>query len=133
MQGLQEVWDLPLGRDSWATAGYSGAISSGDTTCGLLIGSSIAIGLRSGKEKTCLPLEDKESRNKAIAEVNALYKDFLEKFGTAQCKELIHCDFSKPDEATRYLKEKIYEKRCFTFYHFVMNRFIEMEKRKKAV
>ena len=129
MQGLQEIWGLPLGRDSWATAGYLGAISSGDTTCGLLVGSTVAIGLRSGEGKTCLPLSDKEERNKAIAEVNALYKDFIEQFETTQCERLTHCNFSKPGERERYLKEEIYKNRCSNFFNFVMNRFIEMEKR----
>jgi C_GCAxxG_C_C family probable redox protein len=133
LQGLQEIWDLQLGKDSWATAGYSGAIGSGDTTCGLLIGSSVAIGMRAGRDKTCLPLDDKDARNKAIADVSALYKDFLEKFGTTQCEKLIQCNFSKSKEATRYIKEKIYENRCFKFLDFVMNRFIEMEKSRSCL
>jgi hypothetical protein len=132
LQGLQEIWDLPLGEDSWVTAGYLGAISSGDATCGLLIGSSMAIGLRSGQGKTCLPLEDQEERNKAIAAVNALYKDFIEKFGATQCQKLTQCDFSKPEEAKRYREEEIYKNRCFNLFNFVMNRFVEMEKQRKA-
>ena len=133
MQGLQEIWGLPLGEDSWATAGYLGAIDSGDATCGLLIGSSVAIGLRSGQGKTFLPLEDVEERNKAIAGVKALYKDFIEKFGTTQCQKLTQCDFSKPGEAERYVKKEIYKHRCFKFFNFVMNRFIEIENQGKAV
>ncbi len=128
MQGLQEIWGLPLGEDSWATAGYLGAVNSGDATCGLLVGSNVAIGLRSGQGKTCFPLEDKEERNKAISAVNALYKDFIEKFGATQCQNLTQCDFSKPEEAERYRKEEKYKNRCFKFFNFVMNRFIEIEK-----
>ena len=131
MQGLQEIWELPLGENSWATAGYLGAINSGDATCGLLVGSSVAIGLRSGQGKTCLPLEDKEERNKAVSAVNALYKYFIEKFGATHCQKLIQCDFSKPEELDRYVKEEIYKNKCFNFFNFVMNRFIEMEKQEK--
>jgi hypothetical protein len=133
LQGLQEIWGLPLGEDSWATAGYLGAIDSGDATCGLLIGSSVAIGLRSGRGKTCLPLEDQEERNKAIAGLKALYKDFIEKFESTQCQKLTQCDFSKPEEAERYRKEEIYKNRCFKFFNFVMNRFVEIENQGKAV
>lgn len=129
MQGLQEIWGLQLGEDSWATAGYLGAINSGNATCGLLIGSTVAIGLRSGQGKTCLPLEDEKERDKAITSVNNLYKDFLEKFQTTQCIELTQCDFSKSEDRVRYLKEEIYKHRCFAFFDFVMNRFIEMERK----
>jgi len=129
LQGLQEIWGLELGEDSWATAGYLGAINSGDATCGLLIGSSVAIGLRSGQGKTCLPLEDVTERNKAIAGVNALFGDFIKEFETTQCEKLTQCNFSKPGEGERYLKEEIYKNRCFKFFNFIMNRFIETEKR----
>ena len=41
LQALLTLWDLPKEDYSWATAGYLGAILSGHTTCGVLIGSSI--------------------------------------------------------------------------------------------
>jgi hypothetical protein len=113
---------------SWATSGYLGAISSGDTTCGLLVGSSIAIGIRYGQGKTCFPLEDGKTRNKAVVEVNELYEDFLEEFKSTQCNALTQCDFSKESEGERYITEEVYEKKCFRFFNFVMDRFIKMEK-----
>ena len=132
MQGLKEIWGLPLGEDSWATAGYLGAINSGDATCGLLVGSSVAIGLRSGKGKPCLPLEEKKERDRAIAGVNRLYTDFIEKFGSTHCQKLIQCDLSKTEDLDRYMKEEIYKHKCFNFFNFVMNSFIEMEKQEKT-
>ncbi len=128
MQGLQEIWDLGQKDYSWATAGYLGAIESGKTTCGLLIGSSIAIGLRSGQGKNCYPLEDTEERNITVKAVKKLYRDFLEKFHTTECKTLTGCDFSKSEDSIRYIDEEIYKDKCFAFFNFVMNRFIEMEK-----
>jgi len=129
LQGLQEIWDIDP-HHSWATAGYLGAINSGQTTCGLLIGSSIAIGLRHGKGKNCIPKEDEESRNKAVKEVNMLYKDFIHKFNSTNCKELTACDFSKQEDANRYMEKEVYKNTCFIFFNFVMNRLIEKEKQK---
>jgi hypothetical protein len=127
LQGLQEIWDIDK-EHSWAAAGYLGAINSGQTTCGLLIGSSIAIGLRNGKEQNCLPIENKTLRDKAIKEVNKLYNDFINKFKSTNCKKLTSCDFSKPEDLTKYTEKEIYKEKCFVFFKFVMNRFIEIEK-----
>ncbi len=120
---------MPLKSYSWATSGYLGAISSGEATCGLLIGSSVAIGLRMGIGKEQFPLEDEKDRNKAIASVNDLYEDFLEAFKSTQCQRLTCCDFSKKEEIDRYMTEEVYKDKCFKFFDFVMDKFIEMEKK----
>lgn len=129
MQGLQEIWDIDK-KHSWATAGYLGAINSGQTTCGLLIGSSVAIGLRHGKGKECIPKEDEDSRNKAVKEVNMLYNDFIHTFNSTNCKDLTACDFSKTEDLARYMEQEVYKEKCFVFFKFVMNRFIEKEEQK---
>jgi len=128
LQGLQEIWDMSSVQESWATSGYLGAINSGQTTCGLLIGCSVAIGLRAGKEKTCFPLEDEKERNKAVAAVHLMYEDFLHEFKSTQCQELTECNFSQEPDQERYVKEEVYKNRCFKYFNFIMNRFIEMEK-----
>ncbi len=119
-------------QESWATSGYLGAINSGQATCGLLIGCSVAIGLRAGRGKVCLPLEDTKARDMAAAEVHLFYEDFLHEFKSTQCQDIIGCDLSQPSEAERYMKEKVYEDRCFKFFEFVMNRFIGLEQKEKA-
>ncbi len=126
MQGLQAMWDLPLKGYSWASAGYMGAISSGQTTCGLLIGSSIAIGLRCGQSKEGIPEEHEQERNKAIHAVGELYSDFLKEFGSTDCKTLSHCDFSNPEELNRYIQNKGWKNTCDIFLKFVVNKCIEM-------
>jgi len=126
LQGLQAMWDLPLKGYSWASGGYMGAISSGQTTCGLLIGSSIAIGLRCGQGKEGIPEEHKEERDKAIHAVCELYSDFLKEFGSTDCKTLSHCDFSNPEELNRYIQNKGWKNTCDIFLKFVMDKCIEM-------
>ncbi len=118
-------------QDSWATSGYLGAINTGQTTCGLLIGSSVALGLRAGKGKTCFPMEDEKERNSAIAAVHLMYEDFLHEFKSTQCQELTECDFSKAADGERYMKEEVYKHKCFKYLDFIMKRFVEMEKQKE--
>ena len=128
MQGLRELWNLPRPDYTWAAAGYQGAINSGHTTCGLLIGSTIAIGLRYGQGKECIPMEDEKNRSKAIEDVNELYKAFIAEFGNAICSELIHCDFSKPEEKIRYRQEEVYKHTCFKYFKFIMDYFFEKDR-----
>lgn len=133
MQGLREIWNLPRVDYTWAAAGYRGAIRSGNTTCGLLIGSSIAIGLRHGQGKEGVPMEDEETREQAIREVNELYRSFIDQFGNTLCSGLINCDLGTPEGQARYIEQKIYKDTCFNFFKFIMNRFIEKDKQNIGV
>lgn len=126
LQGLQAMWDLPQNGYSWDTAGYMGAISSGQSTCGLLIGSSIAIGLRCGQGKEGIPEEHEQERNKAIHAVSELYSDFLNEFGSTDCKTLCKCDWSNPEELNRFIQNKGWKNTCDIFLKFVMDKCIKM-------
>jgi hypothetical protein len=103
-----------------------GAISSGQTTCGLLIGSSIAIGLRCGRGKKDIPEVYESERNKAMGAVGELYRDFLREFSTTDCKTLCHCDFSDPEDFNRYVANKGWKNTCDVFLKFVMNKCVDM-------
>ena len=123
LQGLQALWDPPIDGYSWATAGYMGAISSGHTTCGLLIGSSIAIGLLCCQGKQGIPEENESERNRAVKAVGELYSEFLSEFGSTDCKELSQVDFSKSDEVIGYIQNKGWKKTCDIYLQFVLNRY----------
>ncbi|MBW2062222.1 MAG: C_GCAxxG_C_C family protein [Deltaproteobacteria bacterium] len=131
MQGLQAMWDLPSEGYCWATAGYMGAIASGQTSCGLLIGAGIAIGLRCGQGKDGIPEEHQDERNKAIGAVARLYQDFLKEFGSTDCKTLSKCDFANPDDRNQYIQDKLWKTTCDVFLGFVMKKCIEMESESK--
>jgi len=131
LQSSQAMWDLPPKGYSGATAGYMGAISSGQITCGLLIGSSIAIGLRCGQGKEGIPEEHEQERNKAIHAVYNLYSDFLKEFGSTDCKTLSHCDFSNPEELNRYTQNKGWKNTCDIFLKFVVNKCSELAEKEK--
>jgi len=126
LQGLQAIWSLPTEGYSWAAAGYMGAIASGQTTCGLLIGSGVAIGLRCGQGKKGIPEKNETERNRAIGAVGHLYQEFLKEFGSSDCRTLIQCDFSDPNDRGRYIQDKVWKETCDVFLQFVMNKCADM-------
>ena len=126
LQALLTLWNLPLEDYSWATGGYLGAILSGETTCGLLIGSTIAIGFRCGQGKRNIPEKCEEERNIAIQVVGELYTDFLEEFGSTKCKELSNVDFRKGEEIAHYLATKGWRQTCDRFLDFIMRKCVSM-------
>ena len=122
MQGLQALWGLPIRGYSWATAGYMGAISSGHTTCGLLIGSSIALGLWYGQGKEGIPEEHEQERDAAIHAVHELYRAFFKEFGSTACATLCNCDWSNMDELNRFIQNKGWKNTCDIFLKFVVDK-----------
>ncbi len=126
LQCLLEMWDLTPKTLAWATGGYMGAISSGATTCGLLIGSSIAIGFRCGRGTDSIPEQNEKKRSLAIKAVKNLYMDFLKEFNETECKKLSKYDLSNPNAAMEYAQKKGYKSTCDLFLKFVINRCNEM-------
>jgi len=132
LQALLTAWDLPKEGYSWATAGYMGAIQSGQATCGLLVGSSIAIGLRCGQGKKGIPEEHESERGKAILAVEELYSDFLKKFGSADCKTLNQgANFSNQEEMLQWAIDKRYKQTCDVFLKFVFEKCVKMREEGK--
>jgi hypothetical protein len=131
LQALLKLWDIHNPEVSWATAGYLGAILSGETTCGLLIGSSIAIGLKYGLGKDSVPEDYPEERGNAIEIVSELYKDFKEKFGSTSCKTLSTVDFSDGDQLGEYIMEKKWKSTCDLFLDFTIRKLYAMSQNDK--
>ncbi|MHA1907175.1 MAG: C-GCAxxG-C-C family (seleno)protein [Candidatus Thorarchaeota archaeon] len=115
LQALLKLWNIDRPDFTWATAGYLGAILSGETTCGLLIGSSVAIGFRCGRGLDSIPEEHPEERGNAIEAVTALYAEFQENFGSTACKTLSKVDFSDGDQLGEYIMEKKWKSTCDIF------------------
>jgi hypothetical protein len=126
LQALLELWEMTNPELSWATAGYLGAILSGETTCGLLIGSSAAIGFRCGQGKDSVPEDHPEERGTAIEIVTGLYEDFKEKFGSTACKTLSKVDFSDGDQLGEYIMEKKWKSTCDVFLDYTIRKLNSM-------
>ena len=132
LQALLSLWDLPLEEYSWATGGYLGAIMSGETTCGLLIGSSVALGFRCGQGKDGVPEMYDDERNKVVQAVGELYDSFLEEFGSTKCKELSRTDFSKGEEIGEYIATKGWKQTCDIFLAYVLRKCKSMAEEGKV-
>jgi len=124
LQALLDIWELPKENISWATGGYLGAILSGHTTCGVLIGSSIAIGMRHGRGKNGIPEDSETERTAAIAEVNNLYKEFINEFGSTDCKTINQLDFTNSEAFVQWSVSKGWKKTCDVFLDFVIRKYI---------
>jgi len=108
-----------------------GALATGRTTCGLLIGSSVAIGLRCGVGKRRIPEEHAPDRERAIAGVASLYRDFLKEFGSTDCRALSGCDYSNPEDIERRMLNEDWKQTCDVFLRFVMIRCAAMAREGK--
>ena len=108
-----------------------GAIAMGQTTCGLLIGSGAAIGLRCGKGRKGIPEEHAAERERAIAGVARLYRDFLKEFGSTDCRTLSGCDYSNPEDIERRRLNEDWKETCDVFLTFVMTRCAAMAREGK--
>jgi len=108
-----------------------GAIAMGQTTCGLLIGSGAAIGLRCGEGKKGVPEEHAPDRDRAIAGVARLYRDFLKEFGSTDCRTLCGCDYTDPEDIERRMRDEDWKVTCDVFLKFVMTRCAEMARKEK--
>jgi len=108
-----------------------GAIATGQTTCGLLIGGSVAIGLRCGMGKRGVPEEHAAERERAIAGVARLYRAFLGEFGSTDCRVLSGCDYSNPEDIERRMRNEDWKVTCDVFLRFVMTRCAAMAREGK--
>ena len=97
-----------------------GAIAMGQTTCGLLIGSSAAIGLRCGRGRRGGPEDHGTDRERAIAGVAGLYQAFLKEFGSTDCRTLSGCDYANPEDIERRMRNQDWKQTCDVFLPFVM-------------
>lgn len=131
LQALMDLWDLPKDGFSWATGGYLGAIMSGQATCGLLIGSSIAISFRGGKGLPGIPEEYEPQRNRVIQAVNELYLSVIEKFGSSDCYKLNQIDFTNPQKVAEWTMKEGWKKTCDVYLDFVLKKCLQMAEQGK--
>ena len=120
LEGLLKLWGIPNKDLTWATAGYGGAIQSGNTTCGILVGTSCALGFLAGRTMEGTPEEHLEEREKAVKMVNKFYRKFLRKFGDTKCKNLCGHDFSDPEDVMKYMNNKVWKTTCDVYLKFIM-------------
>ncbi|TFG13884.1 C_GCAxxG_C_C family protein [Candidatus Thorarchaeota archaeon] len=128
LQTLLQHWGIDNPELTWAMAGYLGAVMSGETTCGLLIGSTAAIGFKCGEGRQSTPDKNTTVRGNAIEAVGELFSSFKQEFGSTQCKTISKVDFSDGEQLATYLMEKKWVDTCDIFLEFILRKLNEMEK-----
>ena len=121
LQVLRDVEGWGFSPYQWAAAGYSGAIDSGKTICGMLFGATVFLGFMFGEKAPNAPGIKDEKRILAIASVNGLFNGFISKFGETECRALTGCDFSNKEEVNRYIREEVYKNTCFRQFEYVLS------------
>ena len=117
---MREVKGWDPNPYQWATVGYSGAIETGRTICGILFGAAVYLGYLSGVGATGVPDVKDKQRKQAISAVRDLFNGFREKFGDTDCKTLTGCDWSRKEDIKRYRSEKIYKHTCYPQFEYVL-------------
>jgi len=69
-------------------------------TCGILLGSLAAVGLKCGSVKR----EERALCKTLGIQVHDFFEELTRsRFGTINCRDIAHCDFTKPEEAEAYI------------------------------
>jgi hypothetical protein len=105
---------------------YGGIAGQQRATCGAVAASAVYLGLRHR-----MSLTDKEAvaRERKIIEkeANGLAGEFIKKFDTTICLELVKLDLSIPENWKKYEEENITARTCDLFVNFVLEKLYEIE------
>lgn len=111
---------------------YGGIAGQQRATCGTISAAAVYLGLRHR-----MPLTDKEivTRERKIIEkeANGLAKEFIQKFGSTICIELVKLDLSIPENWKKYEEENITAKTCDLFVKFVLEKLYETEVKRDQI
>lgn len=88
--------------------GFCGGVAHTSGMCGALTGAVMAIGALTGRAKPENP------RALTFSLVQAVLKDFGERFGSTNCTELLGCDLGTP-EGMEYMKTHNMRPKCAGF------------------
>jgi C_GCAxxG_C_C family probable redox protein len=109
---------------------YGGIAGQQKATCGAVAASAVYLGMR---HRLLLPGKDQlaQERKNIEKEANGLAKEFMDKFGSNICIELVKLDLSIPENWKKYEEENITAKTCDLFVSFVIEKLYELEAGRK--
>lgn len=89
-------------------AGFGGGMGLLGSTCGAVTGAVGILGLALGSPRA----DDEAAREKTFAAVQIFAEKFIERHGSMECKTLLNCDISRPQEHQRAKDEELFDKIC---------------------
>jgi hypothetical protein len=108
---MRRVYGLRI-ANVWALHGYGGAIRSGQSDCGVLVGGMVALGLKAGQEGEALGLTPPQATEWAGSLVKEYYDRFIAAFGTIKCRALTGVHFSVDEDVQRYYRDRALQEAC---------------------
>jgi C_GCAxxG_C_C family probable redox protein len=97
--GLERSTALKLG------AGFGGGIGRLGETCGAITGAVLVLGLRHGSAEAA-------AKQKTAELVRKFVSRFKQRHGSTNCRQLLGCDLSKPEEFEWAVKQGLLATRC---------------------
>jgi hypothetical protein len=111
---------------------YGGIAGQQRATCGALAAAAVYLGIRHR-----IPLSDKETvareRKNIGMEASDLGKEFIDKFGTPTCIELVKIDLSIPNNWKKYEEENITARTCDLYVGFVIDKLYKLEETRPSL
>ncbi len=89
-------------------AGFGGGMGKEQKTCGAVTGAVMVLGMLEGEQVN----NNDELKSRSYASVKKLHRQFFEKFGTTQCRDLIECDLKTAEGSERFRDQQLKEKVC---------------------
>lgn len=89
-------------------AGFGGGMGKQQKTCGAVTGAIMVLGIQKGEEVN----NNDELKAQTYGSVNELTREFVARFKTTSCKELIGCDLNTPEGSLEFKEKKVMEKVC---------------------
>jgi C_GCAxxG_C_C family probable redox protein len=102
--------ELGLNRDAAlrVAAGFGGGMGRMGATCGAVTGAIVALGLKYGATRS----DDLAAKEKTHELVRELARRFQQQHGSLQCRELIGCDISTPENYQRARQQQVFVNLC---------------------
>lgn len=86
---------------------FGGGMWHGET-CGCVVGSLIALGIKYGTIKP----NDKEAKDKLLSLKAELEEKFCNEYGSCKCKEILGYDLSTEDGMAKIMEKKLLQTKC---------------------
>jgi C_GCAxxG_C_C family probable redox protein len=90
------------------SCGFGGGIACLSKTCGAVTGAVMVISLKNGR----FTIEDTASKEKTYSLVKEFTKNFSEKYGSVECRDLLNCDISTPEGMQNAKDKNLFKTVC---------------------
>ena len=115
---LLQWFGLPRAGDSSPAIALNGGFAYGGGTCGALSGAGLAVGQLAERRFG----DHRLAKTMTRSVVQAVLDDFVEAFGSADCRDLIGMDLRGPGAHDTFIASGLWRDRCMRQIEFVIRR-----------